>query len=184
MLAKTKLFSGLYILVAVVIGIIVASGLLGTIIQQAGIDPENAGLFGCLALLATGIVAALFGGHKKTIVVSGITFSFCLLVANEQPLLRYLTLAALLFVIGVYGMVVSRNAVRMLMSIELMLNAVNINLVALSRYMDPLYLRGQLFAIFVLTIAAAEAAVGLAIVLSIYRNSSTIDMERFDLLKW
>ncbi len=68
-------------------------------------------------------------------------------------------------------MVVSRNAVRVLMSIELMLNAVNINLVAFARYVDPVQVKGQLFAIFVITVAAAEAAVGLAIVLSIYRNT-------------
>jgi NAD(P)H-quinone oxidoreductase subunit 4L len=83
-----------------------------------------------------------------------------------------------------YGMVASRNAVRVLMSIELMLNAVNINLVAFSHYVDPGYLRGQVFAVFILTVAAAEAAVGLAIVLAIYRNMSTVDMEKFNLLKW
>jgi NAD(P)H-quinone oxidoreductase subunit 4L len=81
-------------------------------------------------------------------------------------------------------MVVSRNAVRMLMSIELMLNAVNINLVALAKFIDPISLRGQVFAIFILTVAAAEAVVGLAIVLAIYRNMATIDMSKFNKLKW
>ena len=95
-----------------------------------------------------------------------------------------MSLAALLFAIGLYGMVVSRNAVRVLMSIELMLNAVNINLVAFARYIDPVHVRGQIFAIFILTVAAAEAAVGLAIVLSIYRNTSSVDMENFNILKW
>ncbi|HEY9713193.1 MAG TPA: NADH-quinone oxidoreductase subunit NuoK [Chroococcales cyanobacterium] len=99
-------------------------------------------------------------------------------------MIRYLALGAVLFAIGVYGMVVSRNAVRVLMSIELMLNAVTINLVAFARYVDPTEIKGQVFAIFILTVAAAEAAVGLAIVLSIYRNTSTVDMERFNLLKW
>ncbi|HEY9681653.1 MAG TPA: NADH-quinone oxidoreductase subunit NuoK [Oculatellaceae cyanobacterium] len=98
-------------------------------------------------------------------------------------MLRYLTLAAMLFAIGLYGMVVSRNAVRVLMSIELMLNAANLNLVAFSRYTD-MHATGQVFAIFILTVAAAEAAVGLGIVLSIYRNTATVDMERFNLLKY
>ena len=83
-----------------------------------------------------------------------------------------------------YGMVASRNAVRVLMSIELMLNAVNINLVAFARYIDPTEVKGQVFAIFILTVAAAEAAVGLAIVLAMYRNTATVDMEQFNLLKW
>ncbi|MBX9688569.1 MAG: NADH-quinone oxidoreductase subunit NuoK [Candidatus Obscuribacterales bacterium] len=116
-----------------------------------------------------------------------ITSCLSVLVAvtyDQDPLTRYLILSALLFSIGVYGMTTSRNAVRVLMSIELMLNAVNINLVAFARYVDPDMVRGQLFAIFILTVAAAEAAVGLAIVLSIYRNSATVDMEKFNLLKW
>jgi NAD(P)H-quinone oxidoreductase subunit 4L len=70
------------------------------------------------------------------------------------------------------------------MSIELMLNAVNLNMITFARYIDPQFIRGQIFAIFILIVAAAEAAVGLAIVLSIYRNWSSVDMEKFDLLKW
>ncbi|CAN5804988.1 NADH-quinone oxidoreductase subunit NuoK [soil metagenome] len=96
----------------------------------------------------------------------------------------FLLLAAALFCIGIYGLVSSRNVIRVLMSIELMLNAVNINLMAFSNYLDSAAIRGQVFAIFVLTIAAAESAVGLAIVLSIYRNRDTVDMEQFNLLKW
>ena len=96
----------------------------------------------------------------------------------------FLLLAAALFCIGVYGLVSSRNVIRVLMSIELMLNAVNINLMAFSNYLDPAQIKGQVFSVFVITIAAAEAAVGLAIVLSIYRNRDTVDMERFNLLKW
>ncbi|MBE9175047.1 NADH-quinone oxidoreductase subunit NuoK [Synechocystis salina LEGE 06155] len=95
-----------------------------------------------------------------------------------------LILAAALFCIGIYGLITSRNAVRVLMSIELLLNAVNINLMGFSNYLDPSNIRGQVFAIFVITIAAAEAAVGLAIVLAIYRNRETTDMEQFNLLKW
>lgn len=96
----------------------------------------------------------------------------------------FLLLAAALFCIGVYGLVTSRNVIRVLMSIELMLNAVNINLMAFSNFLDPQDVKGQVFAVFVITIAAAEAAVGLAIVLSIYRNRDTVDMEQFNLLKW
>lgn len=96
----------------------------------------------------------------------------------------FLLLAALLFCIGIYGLITSRNAVRVLMSIELLLNAVNINLLAFSNYLDGQMIKGQVFAIFVITVAAAEAAVGLAIILSIYRNRETVDMERFNLLKW
>jgi NAD(P)H-quinone oxidoreductase subunit 4L len=96
----------------------------------------------------------------------------------------FLTVAAALFCIGFYGLVTSRNAVRVLMSIELLLNAVNLNLIAFSNYLDPQNIRGQLFTVFVITVAAAEAAVGLAIVLAIYRNRDTIDMENFNLLKW
>jgi NAD(P)H-quinone oxidoreductase subunit 4L len=96
----------------------------------------------------------------------------------------FLTVAAALFCIGFYGLVTSRNAVRVLMSIELLLNAVNLNLIAFSNYIDPQNIRGQLFTVFVITVAAAEAAVGLAIVLAIYRNRDTIDMENFNLLKW
>jgi NAD(P)H-quinone oxidoreductase subunit 4L len=96
----------------------------------------------------------------------------------------FLILAAALFCIGIYGLVTSRNAVRVLMSIELMLNSVNINLMAFSNYIDPTGIKGQVFSVFVIAIAAAEAAVGLAIVLAIYRNRDTVDMEQFNLLKW
>ncbi len=95
-----------------------------------------------------------------------------------------LLLAAALFCIGIYGLVVSRNAVRVLMSIELLLNAVNINLMGFSNFLDPVGIKGQIFTVFVITVAAAEAAVGLAIVLTIYRNRETTDMEQFNLLKW
>lgn len=96
----------------------------------------------------------------------------------------FLLLSAALFCIGIYGLITSRNAVRVLMSIELLLNAVNLNLMGFSNFMDPEGIKGQVFTVFVLTVAAAEAAVGLAIVLSIYRNRDTVDMEQFNLLKW
>lgn len=103
---------------------------------------------------------------------------------STMQLEYFLLLAAALFCVGIYGLVTSRNVIRVLMSIELMLNAVNINLMAFSNYLDPAQIKGQVFSVFVMTIAAAEAAVGLAIVLSIYRNRDTVDMEQFNLLKW
>ena len=138
-------------------------------------------VFGTLAALA--FLMIQFGATAYAILPAATFGSFVCLSLHQEPLLRYLTLAAILFAIGLYGMVVSRNAVRVLMSIELMLNAANLNLVAFSRYIDT-HAIGQVFAIFVLTVAAAEAAVGLGIVLSIYRNTATVDMERFNLLKW
>ena len=103
---------------------------------------------------------------------------------GQVSLQAYLLVAAFLFCIGIWGLINSRNAVRVLMSIELMLNAVNINLMAFSSYLDGDLIRGQVFTIFVITVAAAEAAVGLAILLSLYRNRVTVDMERFNLLRW
>ncbi|MEQ8462923.1 NADH-quinone oxidoreductase subunit NuoK [Coleofasciculus sp. F4-SAH-05] len=102
----------------------------------------------------------------------------------ELQLQYFLLLAAALFCLGIYGLITSRNAVRVLMSIELLLNAVNLNLMGFSNFIDPVGIKGQVFTVFVITVAAAEAAVGLAIVLSIYRNRDTIDMEQFNLLKW
>ncbi len=96
----------------------------------------------------------------------------------------FLLIAAALFCIGIYGLVTSRNAIRVLMSIELLLNAVNINLMAFSNFLDSQAIKGQVFTVFVITVEAAEAAVGLAIILAIYRNRYTVDMEKFNLLKW
>ena len=97
---------------------------------------------------------------------------------------HYLILAAILFCMGIYGVIVSRHAIRVLMSIELMLNAVNLNLIAFSNFVTTNSLSGQVFAIFIITVAAAEAAVGLAIVLALYRNFRTVDMLHYNLLKW
>ena len=100
------------------------------------------------------------------------------------PLHWFLIVAAALFCIGLYGVLSRRNAVGILMGIELMLNAVNVNLVAFWRYLDPLGSLGQAFVLFVLVVAAAEAAVGLALVIAIYRNRDTIIVEDIDLMKW
>ena len=97
---------------------------------------------------------------------------------------HYLILAAILFAIGLYGALTKRNAVIILMCIELMLNAVNITMVAFSSYIVPSLLTGQVFAIFIIVVAAAEVAVGLAIILAIYRGLVTIDTKDINLMKW
>ena len=97
---------------------------------------------------------------------------------------HYLILSAVLFAIGLYGALAKRNAIVILMSIEIMLSAVNIALVAFSRYIAPTMLTGQIFVIFILVVAAAEAAVGLAIIISLYRNRQTIETTDVDLMKW
>lgn len=95
-----------------------------------------------------------------------------------------LGLGAFLFCLGLYGLATSRNMIRALMSLELMLNGVNINLITFSRYLDTENIRGEAFAIFIIAIAAAEAAVGLSIVLNMYRNRNSARIDQFDLLKW
>lgn len=99
------------------------------------------------------------------------------------PLSWYLFLAAALFGIGFFGVLARRNAVAVLMGVELMLNAVNINMLAFWRYVRPDDPTGQIFSIFVLTVAAAEAAVGLALIISIYRTRRTVNVDEIDLLK-
>ena len=100
------------------------------------------------------------------------------------PLQWYLIVGAALFCIGVFGVLARRNAIAILMGIELMLNAVNINLVAFWRYVEPGVATGQVFALFVLTVAAAEAAVGLALIIAIYRHRASVNVEEVNLLKW
>ena len=97
---------------------------------------------------------------------------------------HYLILSAVLFCIGLFGALTKRHAVVILMCIELMLNAVNISLVAFSSSIVPLLLTGQVFAIFVMVVAAAEVAVGLAIVLAIFRGLADIDVNNINLMKW
>ena len=98
-----------------------------------------------------------------------------------MPITEFLVLAAFLFCVGIYGVLARRNAVLVLMSIELMLNAVNLNLVAFSAQLGDV--SGQVFALFVITIAAAEVGVGLAIVLLIYRNRVDVNLDEIDLMK-
>nr|YP_010192255.1 NADH-plastoquinone oxidoreductase subunit 4L [Athrotaxis cupressoides]QYB20935.1 NADH-plastoquinone oxidoreductase subunit 4L [Athrotaxis laxifolia]QZN07917.1 NADH-plastoquinone oxidoreductase subunit 4L [Athrotaxis cupressoides]BBN66328.1 NADH-plastoquinone oxidoreductase subunit 4L [Athrotaxis laxifolia] len=95
-----------------------------------------------------------------------------------------LILGAFLFSIGLYGLVTSRNMVKALMCLELILNAVNFNLVTFSDYFDSRQVKGDIFSIFVIAIAAAEAAIGLAIVLAIYRNRKSTRIDQFNLSKW
>ena len=97
---------------------------------------------------------------------------------------HYLILSAILFAIGLYGALAKRNTIVILMSIEIMLNAVNIAMVAFSRFIVPSLLTGQVFAIFIMVVAAAEAAVGLAIIIAIYRSRETIEATKIDLMKW
>lgn len=100
------------------------------------------------------------------------------------PLSWYLILAASIFCIGLYGVLARRNAIAILMGIELMLNAVNINLVAFWRYLTPSIINGQVFAIIVFAVAASEVAVGLALIISIYRRKTTVAVEEINLMKW
>jgi len=99
------------------------------------------------------------------------------------PLDWYLVLAAGLFCIGIYAALSRRNAIGILMGVELMLNAVNLNLIAFWRYVAPNQLTGQVFVLFIIAVAAAEAAVGLALVISLYRQRATIFADEVDLLQ-
>jgi NADH-quinone oxidoreductase subunit K len=100
------------------------------------------------------------------------------------PLAWYLVLAAALFCIGLYGVLSRKNAIAILLCIELMLNAVNINLVAFWRYQNPAQMAGQAFAVIVFAVAAAEVAVGLALIISVYRRRKTVVADEINLMKW
>ncbi|WLR41632.1 NADH-quinone oxidoreductase subunit NuoK [Bacillus carboniphilus] len=100
-----------------------------------------------------------------------------------NPLSSYLLLALFLFCIGLYGAVTKRNIIVVLICIELMLNAVNLNLVAFSRYGAFPSITGQVFSLFIITVAAAEIAVGLAIILSFYRLKKSVDLKDYDSIK-
>ena len=100
----------------------------------------------------------------------------------EITTLHYAVLSATLFMIGVIGVLVRRNIVIIFMSIELILNAVNINLVALSRQLQDL--SGQVFVVFVIAVAAAEAAVGLGILIAFYRNKETVNIDEMSIMRW
>ncbi|MEW5803680.1 MAG: NADH-quinone oxidoreductase subunit NuoK [bacterium] len=96
----------------------------------------------------------------------------------------YLTFSAVLFCVGVYGVLARRNSIMILVSIELMLNAVNINLVAFSAYVGGSDLTGQIFSLFAIAVGAGEIGVGLAIILNLYRLRNTINIDQIDFLKW
>lgn len=95
---------------------------------------------------------------------------------------HYLVLSAILLLIGVVGILTRRNVIVLMMSIEIILNAVNVNLVAFARNLDQM--EGQVFAIFVICVAVAEAAVGLGILIALFRNKETVQVDEIDLLKW
>ncbi|HLB02415.1 MAG TPA: NADH-quinone oxidoreductase subunit NuoK [Nitrospiria bacterium] len=98
------------------------------------------------------------------------------------PLSYYLILSAIVFVTGLVGVLIRRNLIIILLSIELMFNAANINFVAFSHYLQAI--TGQVFVFFVMTVAAAEVAIGLAIIIALYRGGATINVEEINLMKW
>ncbi|TWD99451.1 NADH dehydrogenase subunit K [Neobacillus bataviensis] len=102
---------------------------------------------------------------------------------SSVPASAFLALALILFCIGLYGALTKKNTVIILISIELMLNAVNINLVTFSKYGMTPSITGQIFALFAISVAAAEAAVGLAILIALYRNKKTVDIDEMDTMK-
>ena len=101
-----------------------------------------------------------------------------------MPVSYFLVLSALLFSVGIYGVLARQNAVLVLLSIELMLNAANINLVAFSALLGEAGVAGQVFALFVIAVAAAEVGIGLAIVILIFRNRQSVDVNEMSLMKW
>ncbi len=107
---------------------------------------------------------------------------------KHPDLAKFLVIAAILFIIGVAGVLTRRNIIVIFMSIELILNAANLNFIAFSRYLQDTGgtnpLAGQVFTVFIIVVAAAEAAIGLGIVIALYRNRETIWVDRIDLLKW
>ena len=102
---------------------------------------------------------------------------------NSIPLAHFLMVSAVLFTIGLYGVLVRKNAVIVLMGIEIMMNAANLNLIAFARFSPAGQLTGQFFALFGITIAAAEVAVGLALVIAIFRQVKTVEIEKIEKLK-
>jgi NADH:ubiquinone oxidoreductase subunit K len=105
-------------------------------------------------------------------------------VTQQIPLEHFLVLSSLIFSIGVYGVLTRRNAVLILMSVELMLNAASVNMVAFAAYASPDRFIGIIFAVFIITIAAAEAGLALAIILRVFRNRGTANVDEVDELKW
>ena len=125
-----------------------------------------------------------------SIIIGALAYVAPVLLQAQQPLLKrfeptlinFLMLSFLLFVVGVAGVLSRRNIIIIFMSIELILNAVNINLVAFSNQIQNVV--GQVFAVFVIAVAAAEAAVGLGIILAFYRNKETVNIDEMNLMKW
>ncbi len=119
------------------------------------------------------------GGDRFTLVKQGI---------QHPDLSKFLVIGALLFAIGVAGVLTRRNIIVIFMSIELILNAANLNFIAFSRYLQDTgnanAVAGQVFTVFIIVVAAAEAAIGLGIVIALYRNKETIWVDEIDLLKW
>lgn len=103
---------------------------------------------------------------------------------SEIPLSYFLVISTLMFFIGIYGFLTRKNLITILMSLELILNSVNINFVAFNRYLFPGQLEGHFFSLFVIAVAAAEAAVAIAIIISVYRRYMNIDVERVDTMKF
>ena len=114
--------------------------------------------------------------------------SLALQSVKHPDLSKFLVIAAILFIIGVAGVLTRRNIIVIFMSIELILNAANLNFIAFSRYLQDTGgtnpMAGQLFTVFIIVVAAAEAAIGLGIVIALYRNRETIWVDQIDLLKW
>ena len=100
------------------------------------------------------------------------------------PMENYLALSGILFALGVYGVLARRNAILVFMSVELMLNAVSLNFVTFAAYLDPDRILGAIFAVFVITVAAAEVGLALAIVIRLYRVRQTANVDEADILKW
>lgn len=100
------------------------------------------------------------------------------------PLTYFVVFSAMLFSIGMYGVLARRNAVLILLSVELMLNAVNINFIAFAHYVTPVSIVGQMYTIFAIAAGAAEIGVGLAIILAVYRRGRTVNVDEVDLMKW
>ncbi len=103
---------------------------------------------------------------------------------SSIPLSYFLVVSTLMFFIGIYGFLTRKNLITILMSVELILNSVNINFVAFNRYLFPDELQGHFFSLFVIAVAAAEAAVAIAIIISVYRKYTNIDVERVDTMKY
>jgi NADH-quinone oxidoreductase subunit K len=128
------------------------------------------------------MIRVIVGTVLATVFVIGLGM-IALAAGGSRSLNSYLILASLLFAIGMFGFLARRNAISMLMSIELMLNAVNLSIVAFGAFIPALGAQGQIIALFVMAVAAGEATVGLAIVIAIYRNKKTPLVDEYDAMR-